>query len=131
MPDSIFKKILNKIKASKSASPESLKAAQESMLNIINAFGALDQKAKNLSEKYPEQEKLIHQYFDEAKKIEPSVSVRAGKFEQALQQQITKVSSLIDKIFTDNDPKKLDSELKLLARYIRVRTNADSEESDE
>ncbi len=131
MAESFFKKFLNKIKASKSSSPESLKAAQESMLNIINAFGALDQKAKNLEEKFPEQEKLIHQYFSDAKKIEPSVSVRAGKFEQALQQQITKVSSCIDKILVDGDASKLDEELKLLARYVRVRTNADSEEGDE
>ena len=57
MAESFFKKFLNKIIASKSSSPESLKAAEESMLNIINAFGALDQKAKNLEEKFPEQEK--------------------------------------------------------------------------
>ncbi len=131
MAESFFKKFLNKIKASKSFSPESLKAAEESMLNIINAFGALDQKAKNLEEKFPEQEKLIHQYFSEAKKIEPSVSVRAGKFEQALQQQITKASSCIDKILVDGDARKLDEELKLLGRYVRVRTNADSEDGDE
>lgn len=131
MAESFFKKFLNKIKASKSSSPESLKAAEESMLNIINAFGALDQKAKNLEEKFPEQEKLIHQYFSDAKKIEPSVSVRAGKFEQALQQQITKASSYIDKILVDGDERKLDEELKLLGRYVRVRTNADSEDGDE
>ncbi|GEM_PF-2012905 len=131
MAESFFKKFLNKIKASKSSSPESLKAAEESMLNIINAFGALDQKAKNLEEKFPEQEKLIHQYFSDAKKIEPSVSVRAGKFEQALQQQITKASSCIDKILVDGDERKLDEELKLLGRYVRVRTNADSEDGDE
>ena len=131
MAESFFKKFLNKIKASKSFSPESLKAAEESMLNIINAFGALDQKAKNLEEKFPEQEKLIHQYFSDAKKIEPSVSVRAGKFEQALQQQITKASSCIDKILVDGDERKLDEELKLLGRYVRVRTNADSEDGDE
>ena len=101
------------------------------MLNIINAFGALDQKAKNLEEKFPEQEKLIHQYFSDAKKIEPSVSVRAGKFEQALQQQITKASSCIDKILVDGDERKLDEELKLLGRYVRVRTNADSEDGDD
>ena len=131
MAESFFKKFLNKIKASKSSSPESLKAAEESMLNIINAFGALDQKAKNLEEKFPEQEKLIHQYFSDAKKIEPSVSVRAGKFEQALQLQITKVSSCIDKILVDGDARKLDEELKLLDRYVRVRGAADSEEGDE
>ena len=131
MAESFFKKFLNKIKASKSSSPESLKAAEESMLNIINAFGALDQKAKNLEEKFPEQEKLIHQYFSDAKKIGPSVSVRAGKIEQALQQQITKASSCIDKILVDGDARKLDEELKLLGRYVRVRTNADSEEGDD
>ena len=45
--------------------------------------------------------------------------------------QITKVSSCIDKILVDGDANKLDEELKLLDRYVRVRTNADSEEGDE
>ncbi len=131
MAESVFKLLLNKFKSSKRTSPESLKAAQESMLNIINAFGALDQKAKNLQEKYPGQEKLIHQYFSAAKEIEPSVSVRAGKFEQALQLQITKVSSCIDKILVSGDASQLDAELKLLDRYVRVRGAADTEEGDE
>lgn len=120
-----------KRKFSKRASPESLKAAQESMVNIINAFSVLDEKAKNLQEKYPEQKNRIHQCFEDAKKIEPSVSVRAGKFEQALAQQITKVNSLIDKIFTSNDEQKLNEELKLLERYVRVRANADTAEAEE
>ena len=131
MGQSIFKLLLNKLKSSKRSSPESLKAAQESMLNIINAFASLDQKAKNLSEKYPQQEEQIHATFEAVKKIEPSVSARAGKFEQALQLQITKVSSCIDKLLVSGDASQLDAELKLLDRYARVRGAADLEEGDE
>ena len=131
MAESFIKVLLNKFKSSKRSSPESLKAAEESMLNIINAFGSLDQKAKNLQEKFPEQEKAIHKYFGAVKKIEPSVSARAGKFEQALQLQITKTSSCIDKIMAGSDGSQLVQELKLLERYVRVRGNADTEEGDD
>ncbi len=126
-----FSNIANIFNFSKRTSPESLKAAQESMLNIINAFGNLDEKAKNLEDKYPAQKDFIHKFFEETKKIEPSVSVRAGKFEQALLLQITKVSSSIDKIFLSNDVRSLDSELKTLERYVRVRTAADTGGDDE
>lgn len=131
MAESIFKSLLNKLKSSKRTSPESLKAASESMLNIINAFGTLDQKAKNLEEKFPEQAQEIHRHFEAVKKIEPSVSVRAGKFEQALQLQITKASSCIDRLLAGGGADELKDELKLLERYVRVRTTADSEEDDE
>ena len=131
MAETIFKRMLNIFKSSKRTSPESLKAAQESMLNIINAFATLDQKAKNLSEKFPAQEGQIHAAFEAVKKIEPSVSARAGKFEQALQLQITKTSSCIDKLLVTGDGKALDEDLKLLERYIRVRAKADTEDGDE
>ena len=127
----VFRKIFEKLRFSKIASPESLKAAQDSMLNIINRFAVLDEKSKNLAEKYPEQKAKIHNCFENTKKIEPSVSVRAGKFEQALALQITKVSSAIDKILTNGDEQKLNKELELLERYVRVRTNADNGASDE
>lgn len=127
----IIKKLIKKITFSKSVSPESLKAAEESMLNIINAFAVLDEKSKSIQDKYPAAREKIHLLFEETKKIEPSVSVRAGKFEQALQQQITKVNSSLDKIWASNDQKKLDDELKLLERYVRVRTTADKEGADE
>ena len=126
-----LKKIFEKLRFSKIASPESIKTAQDSMVNIINRFALLDEKSKNLAEKYPEQKELIHQCFENTKKIEPSVSVRAGKFEQALALQITKVSSAIDKILTNGDEQKLNKELELLERYVRVRTNADNGAGDE
>lgn len=126
-----LKKIFEKLKFSKIASHESFKAAQDSMVNIINRFAVLDEKSKNLSEKYPEQKNRIHICFENTKKIEPSVSVRAGKFEQALALQITKVSSAIDKILTNGDEQRFNKELELLERYVRVRTNADNGVSDE
>ncbi len=131
MCEKMLKKIFEKLKFSKIASPESFKAAQDSMLNIINRFAMLDEKSKNLAEKYPEQKKIIHRCFENTKKIEPSVSVRAGKFEQALALQITKVSSAIDKILTNGDEQKFGKELELLERYVRVRTNADNGAGDE
>lgn len=91
----------------------------------------LDEKSKNLEEKYPEQKAVIRRCFENTKKIEPSVSVRAGKFEQALALQITKVSSAIDKILTNGDEQKFGKELELLERYVRVRTNADNGAGDE
>lgn len=127
----VLKKIFEKLRFSKIASPESFKAAQDSMLNIINRFAVLDEKSKNLAEKYPEQKAIIHRCFEDTKKIEPSVSVRAGKFEQALALQITRVSSAIDKILTNGDEQKLNKELELLERCVRVRTNADNGASDE
>lgn len=126
-----LKKIFEKLKFSKITSPESFKAAQDSMLNIINRFAVLDEKSKNLSEKYPEQKAIIHRCFEDTKKIEPSVSVRAGKFEQSLALQITRVSSAIDKILTNGDEQKLNKELELLERCVRVRTNADNGAGDE
>ena len=126
-----LKKIFEKLRFSKIASPESIKTAQDSMVNIINRFALLDEKSKNLAEKYPEQKELIHLCFENTKKIEPSVSVRAGKFEQTLALQITKVSSAIDKILTNGDEQKLNKELELLERYVRVRTNADNGAGDE
>lgn len=126
-----LKKIFEKLRFSKIASPESIKTAQDSMVNIINRFALLDEKSKNIAEKYPEQKELIHLCFENTKKIEPSVSVRAGKFEQALALQITKVSSAIDKILTNGDEQKLNKELELLERYVRVRTNADNGADDE
>ena len=126
-----IKKFIKKITFSKSVSPESLKAARDSMENIINSFSLLDEKAKSIRDKYPDSCKKIHGLFEAAKKIEPSVSVRAGKFEQALLQQITKVNSLLDKIWESNDRAALDAELKLLERYVRVRTTADQEGADE
>lgn len=127
----ILKKICEKLKFSKIASPESIKAAQDSMLNILNRFAMLDEKSKNLAEKYPSQKDSIHRCFEDTKKIEPSVSVRAGKFEQALALQITKVSSSIDKVLTNGDAQRLNKELELLERCVRVRANADNGAGDE
>ncbi len=127
---SVLKKIYRKITGSKRESPESIKAAEESMQHILQAFEILSQKAVGLKEKYPEQAKLIEEYYEETKSIEPSASVRAGKFEQALAQEITKVSSSCDKIFESGDTSILDENLKYLARFIRERKNADIPEEE-
>lgn len=106
---------------------KNMETAQASMNDIINSFELLNEKANNLRDNFPEQKALINEYFEQVQKIEPSASVRAGKFEQALAQQITRVSSLCDKVFTSSDSSELDVELKNLDRAIRERMNADVE----
>lgn len=104
---------------------ENQKAAEDSMESIRSRMNILNQKAINLEENYPEQRKQIQECFDVVNSIEPSSSVRAGKFEQQISVAITKVSTVCDQVFTTKDEKKLSSEIKLLSRAIRERQNAD------
>lgn len=128
--DSVLGKLFSGFKKQRLQSAESVLAAEESMKNIQNSFGILNEKTKNIEDKYPEQKKQINEYYEQVMAIIPSVSVRAGKFEQALAQEITKVSSLCDQIFVSDDVKVFDSELKMLGRFIRERQNADIEQDE-
>lgn len=124
----IFENILKKFHLSSKNPNDNMLTAKQSMEAIYNVSKMLDEKAMNLQEKFPEIRKSIHEYCEEIAKIQPSVSVRAGKFEQALAQQITKVSTECDRIFTSKDSKELLNEVNNLARVIRERQNADSSE---
>lgn len=106
-------------------SEENQKAAQDSMEALRARMNILNQKAMNLAENYPEQRKEIENCFNLVNQIEPSASVRAGKFEQQMGVAITRVSTECDQIFTTKDEKKLTSEIKLLSRAVRERQNAD------
>lgn len=126
---SLFEKILSKIGKSKYIK-ENEKAAQDSIRTLKYQMDLLNQKALNIAENYPEQKKQISECFNQINSIEPSTSVRAGKFEQAISVEITKVSTACDKIFTSKDQKKLDSEIKALAKAIHERVNADDPVSE-
>ena len=106
-------------------SQENQKAAEDSMKSLCDRMSTLNQKAFNLSENYPQQRKEIEECNNILNSIEPSSSVRAGKFEQQIAVAITKVSTVCDQVFTTKDEKKLNSEIKLLTRAIRERQNAD------
>lgn len=106
-------------------SEENQKAAEDSMESLRTRINILNQKAINLEENYPEQRKTIQECFNILNSIEPSSSVRAGKFEQQIAVSITKVSTECDQVFATKDEKKLTSEIKLLSRVIRERQNAD------
>lgn len=121
---SLFEKIFafaNKNKYSK----ENQKAAEESIQSLRSRMDILCQKAQNLEDTYAEQRTQIEECAKTFSAIEPSASVRAGKFEQQIAVAITSVSSELDKIFTTKNPKALNSEIKLLVRVIRERQNAD------
>ena len=94
-------------------SQENQKAAEDSIKSLRDRMNTLNQKAFNLSENYPQQRKEIEECNNILNSIEPSSSVRAGKFEQQIAVAITKVSTV------------LNSEIKLLTRAIRERQNAD------
>lgn len=117
-------KILNIFNRRKRAQ-ENQKAAEDSMESLRTRMNILNQKAFNLTENYPEQRKEIEECYAILNSIEPSSSVRAGKFEQQIVVAITKVSTSCDKVFTSRDGKKLASEIKQLSRAIRERQNAD------
>ena len=106
-------------------SQENQKAAEDSIKSLRDRMNTLNQKALNLSENYPQQRKEIEECNNILNSIEPSSSVRAGKFEQQIAVAITKVSTVCDQVFTTKDEKKLNSEIKLLTRAIRERQNAD------
>ncbi|MBQ0162969.1 MAG: hypothetical protein KBS84_07435 [Treponema sp.] len=120
----LFERILSAIGKSK-YTKENIKAAEDSIKTLKYQMDLLNQKAFNLAENYPEQKKKIADCFSQVNSIEPSTSVRAGKFEQAISVAITKVSTSCDKIFTSKDQKHLDEEIKALAKAIRERINAD------
>lgn len=101
------------------------------MKSLRDRMNTLNQKAFNLSENYPQQRKEIEECNNILNSIEPSSSVRAGKFEQQIAVAITKVSTVCDQVFTTKDEKKLTSEIKLLSRAIRERQNADTTVQEE
>lgn len=107
-------------------SQENQKAAEDSMMSLRIRMNTLNQKAFNLTENYPDQRKAIEDCNTLLESIEPSSSVRAGKFEQQIAVAITKVSTACDQVFTSKDEKKLKSEISLLSRAIRERQNADT-----
>lgn len=105
---------------------ENQKAAEDSMKSLRFRMNTLNEKAFNLTENYPEQRKAIEECNTILNSIEPSSSVRAGKFEQQIAVAITKVSTICDQVYETKDDKKLTSEIKLLNRAIRERQNADT-----
>lgn len=105
---------------------ENQKAAEDSMKSLRFRMNTLNEKAFNLAENYPEQRKAIEECNTILNSIEPSSSVRAGKFEQQIAVAITKVSTICDQVYETKDDKKLTSEIKLLNRAIRERQNADT-----
>lgn len=105
---------------------ENNKVAQESILSLRTRMNTLNQKTNNIKEKYPEQQQQIQKCYDQIQQIEPSASVRAGKFEHQIAVAITQVSTELDKIFTLQDSTNLDAQISLLSRTIRERQNADS-----
>lgn len=106
-------------------SKENQITAEESLKALGGRMEILNQKALNIKDNYPEQRAKIQECFDLFSEIEPSASVRAGKFEQQIAVAITQVSTACDKIFTSNDTQKLDSVIQSLSRAIRERQNAD------
>lgn len=110
---------------------ENQKAAEEAIATLRTRIDILNQKAQNLSESYPAERAKIQECFTQLNQIEPSASVRAGKFEQQIATSITKVSTACDKIFTNKDQDRLNTEINLLIRNIRERTNADNPVADE
>lgn len=106
-------------------SEENQKAAENSLESLRIRMNILNQKAINLKENYPNAQKEIEECFNTLNSIQPSSSVRAGKFEQQISVALTKVSTACDKVFTSKDEKSLTSEINLLNRAIRERQNAD------
>lgn len=100
-------------------------SAKEAMDTLFSRMDILNQKAFNLQENYPELRNQIQTCFENFKSIEPSVSVRAGKFEHQIAVAITEVSTACDKIFTSKNSKDLTSKIAALSRAIRERQNAD------
>lgn len=109
---------------------ENQKAAEDSMQSLRDRMNTLNLKASNLAENYPEQRKEIEDCFNTLNSIEPSSSVRAGKFEQQIAVAITKVSTQCDQIFTEKNDTALASEIALLTRAIRERQNADIDQDE-
>lgn len=99
--------------------------AKEAMDTLFSRMDILNQKAFNLQENYPELRNQIQTCFENFKLIEPSASVRAGKFEHQITVAITEVSTACDKIFTSKNSKDLTSKIAALSRAIRERQNAD------
>ena len=95
------------------------------MTTLRSRMEVLNQKALNIKDNYPDQRAQIQNCLDLINSIEPSASVRAGKFEQQISVAITQVSTACDKIFTNKDVSKLDSLINALLRSIRERQNAD------
>lgn len=122
---SFFEKLFSSIGKSKYTKENQL-AAENSIKTLKSQMDLLNQKAFNLSESYPDLKNQITDCFNQVNSIEPSASVRAGKFEQAISVAITKVSTECDKIFTSKNPKPLNDEIKALSKAIRERQNADA-----
>lgn len=99
--------------------------AKEAMDTLFSRMDILNQKAFNLQENYPELRNQIQTCFENFKLIDPSASVRAGKFEHQIAVAITEVSTACDKIFTSKNSKDLTSKIAALSRAIRERQNAD------
>ena len=95
------------------------------MTTLRSRMEVLNQKALNIKDNYPDQRAQIQNCLDLINSIEPSASVRAGKFEQQISVAITQASTACDKIFTNKDVSKLDSLINALLRSIRERQNAD------
>ncbi|MGN0739683.1 MAG: hypothetical protein ACI4LX_05890 [Treponema sp.] len=122
--ENIFEKIFSFFNKSK-YSKENQITAEESMTALRHRMEILNQKALNLKDNYPDQRAQIQNCLDLINSIEPSASVRAGKFEQQISVAITQVSTACDKIFTNKDVSKLESLINALLRSIRERQNAD------
>ncbi len=122
--ENIFEKLFSFFNKSK-YSKENQITAEESMTTLRSRMEVLNQKALNIKDNYPDQRAQIQNCLDLINSIEPSASVRAGKFEQQISVAITQVSTACDKIFTNKDVSKLDSLINALLRSIRERQNAD------
>lgn len=122
--ENIFEKLFSFFNKSK-YSKENQITAEESITTLRSRMEVLNQKALNLKDNYPDQRAQIQNCLDLINSIEPSTSVRAGKFEQQISVAITQVSTACDKIFTNKDVSKLDSLINALLRSIRERQNAD------
>lgn len=122
--ENIFEKFFSSFNKSK-YSKENQITAEESMTTLRSRMEVLNQKALNIKDNYPDQRAQIQNCLDLINSIEPSASVRAGKFEQQISVAITQVSTACDKIFTNKDVSKLDSLINALLRSIRERQNAD------
>ena len=122
--ENIFEKLFSFFNKSK-YSKENQITAEESMTTLRSRMEVLNQKALNIKDNYPDQRAQIQNCLNLINSIEPSASVRAGKFEQQISVAITQVSTACDKIFTNKDVSKLDSLINALLRSIRERQNAD------
>lgn len=122
--ENIFEKLFSFFNKSK-YSKENQITAEESMTTLRSRMEVLNQKALNIKDNYPDQRAQIQNCLDLINSIEPSASVRAGKFEQQISVAITQVSTACDKIFTNKDVSNLDSLINALLRSIRERQNAD------